>query len=80
MKWFLAYLAVGFVIALISYRFQRRNRNVRKVKKAVGEFGVIMFYTWLWVIALPLDLRELFLWIRRKRFKFKPKQKMESMR
>ena len=59
MTWFLYYLAVGFVIALISYRFQRRNRNVRKVKKVGGVFSVIMFYMWLWPLGLVFDLKEL---------------------
>lgn len=58
LAWFGIYLTVGFVIALISYRLQRRNRNIRKVKKVGGVFSVLMFYTWLWPFGLVFDFKE----------------------
>ncbi len=58
MKWVIGYFVVGFIVALISYRLHRRDRNVRNVKKIGGVFTIIMFYTWLWVFGLAFDLVE----------------------
>lgn len=59
MKWVVGYFIVGLITAVISYRLQKRNRNVRKVKKIGGVFAVIMFYMWLWPIGLVSDLQAL---------------------
>lgn len=56
MKWVIGYFIIGLITAIISYRLQRRNRNVRKVKKIGGVSTIIMFYTWLWPIGLLSDI------------------------
>ncbi len=59
MTWFIGYLAVGLILAIISYRLQRKSYNVRKVKKISGAFAIIMFYMWFWPIGLVSDIRTL---------------------
>lgn len=61
MTWFIGYLAVGLILAIISYRLQRRSRYVRQVKNIGGVFAVITFYMWFWPIGLVSDIRTLIL-------------------
>jgi hypothetical protein len=56
MKWFLLYLAIGLVAAIISYRLQRRDRNMRKARKKVGALPIVFIYMWLWPAGIVSDL------------------------